>query len=86
MVQAVQERERNRVNNRGELVVQSDRFRTQQQNVADALQKLNDMFLEAARSLEEPEPDPEKAKRIAALGEAAGAGTRAPWHGLHACP
>lgn len=58
----------NRINARDELVVQADQFRTQQQNLADALHRLNDIFVSAAESLVEKPPDPKKARRIKALG------------------
>ncbi|CAG9462540.1 unnamed protein product [Pedinophyceae sp. YPF-701] len=67
---AIRTREKNRVNNNDELVVQSQEHRTQHQNLATAIEKVNEMVCQAAESLIVKEPTEEKKKRIKGLKKA----------------
>lgn len=62
--------EKNRINKEGEIVISSTKFRTQKDNIQDALEKLQAII--AAASYVPPPPSEEQKKRIgklAAIGE-----------------
>lgn len=59
------EAERNRINREGELIVTSSRYRTQQKNLEDALEKVQHMVLDA--STPPPEPSADRLKRAKKL-------------------
>eukprot|EP00898_Chlorokybus_atmophyticus_P002296 jgi/Chlat1/3067/Chrsp21S03315 len=59
------EQEKNRINSEGEIVVTSERNRTQKANLEDALEKLQAMIDKAAYVA--PPPRPEKVKRVKQL-------------------
>ncbi len=61
--------QKNKVNNDGELVVASDRFRTQSENTDDAIRKMQAYIDEACRIPKEPSA--EKKKRVAGLAKKA---------------
>jgi len=60
----LQIKEKNRINNLGELVVASTKHRTQKKNLEDALSKLQKFIDTAVESLLPIEANPEKEKRI----------------------
>ena len=62
--------EKNRVNKDGELVIQSSRFRTQAQNVTDALEKMQ-ASLNRASKLPQHKSDKKKKKKVVAQAEKA---------------
>lgn len=64
---ALLDMEANRVNSAGELVVQSDRTRTQKGNLEDALRKLQVMIDAAVVKVTPKEKNPEKEKRVKKL-------------------
>ena len=64
---ALRARERNRINQKDELVVQCDEHRTQHQNLDGALSKLNFMLCMAAESLIVTEPSAETVRRVKSL-------------------
>mmetsp|Transcript_21159 Transcript_21159/g.63669 ORF Transcript_21159/g.63669 Transcript_21159/m.63669 type:complete len:262 (+) Transcript_21159:261-1046(+) len=62
---ALVENEANRINNEGELVINSSRTRTQGGNLTDALEKLQKIIDTAALQVQPIEEDPEKKKKLA---------------------
>ncbi|KAI8614039.1 hypothetical protein BC830DRAFT_1065943 [Chytriomyces sp. MP71] len=54
----------NRVNKKGELVVTSERYRTQAQNMSDCVEKLHRDIIASTTEIIPLEPDEEKEKRI----------------------
>jgi len=60
--QSLVEQQKNRINKRWELIVTSDRFRSQSRNLQDAMQKLKEMV--KAASIQSSEPSQEKIDRI----------------------
>lgn len=64
IVEAVRRMERNRINRDGELVLTSQRNRTQLGNIEDALEKLQDILDQAWKSVQPIEEDPEKKKQM----------------------
>lgn len=62
--EALKRMEKKRINKEGELVLQSQRTRSQADNVEDALEKLQQMLDDAWKAIQPIEEDPEKAKSI----------------------
>ncbi|KAL4853087.1 Peptidyl-tRNA hydrolase ICT1 [Chlorella vulgaris] len=62
--EAVRRAERNRINKEGELVLTSQRTRSQADNVEDALTKLQEILDAAWKAVQPIEEDPEKKKEI----------------------
>ncbi|PSC72250.1 peptidyl-tRNA hydrolase mitochondrial [Micractinium conductrix] len=62
--EAVRRAERKRINKEGELVIQSQRTRSQADNVEDALEKLQEILDAAWKAVQPIEEDPEKRKAI----------------------
>ncbi len=54
----------NRINKKGELIISSERHRTQAQNKQDCIQKLHALLVEAADAEIAKPPDEEKIKKI----------------------
>lgn len=65
MKEALREKVKNRINSEGELVVTSERTRTQGGNMVDALQKMQKYIDNAALEVQPIESDPEKRKKLA---------------------
>lgn len=63
---ALEVSERNKVNSEGQLVLSSQRTRSQADNLADALEKLQAMLDAAWKSIQPIAEDPAKKKRIEA--------------------
>lgn len=73
-VQAELERkERNRINKEGQLVLSSQRTRSQGENLLDALHKMQTMLDEAWEAAQPIEEDPAKKKRLEATKKKANA-------------
>lgn len=49
---------------KGELIIRSQRFRTQEANQRDCLKKLHELITEANNSLEKKEPSYEQTQRV----------------------
>lgn len=62
--EAVRRMEKKRINKEGELVITSQRTRSQADNVEDALEKLQEILDAAWKSVQPIEEDPEKKKEI----------------------
>lgn len=61
---AVIRMEKKRINKEGEIVITSQRTRSQMDNLEDALQKLQDILDAAWKSVQPIEEDPEKKKKL----------------------
>jgi len=68
--EAIRIREKNRVNNKDELVVASQEHRTQHQNLDEAIEKINTIVLDCAESIIVKECSDEKKKKIKGLKKA----------------
>jgi peptidyl-tRNA hydrolase ICT1 len=64
VLQALQQQEKNRINKDGELVIQSQRTRSQLNNVDDALDKLQSILDAAWKSVQPIEEDPGKKRKL----------------------
>ena len=62
--EALLEMEANRINNAGELVVASDKTRTQKGNLEDALRKMQKLIEKAVDRVQPKEPNVEKQQRM----------------------
>ena len=62
--EALLEMEANRINNAGELVVASEKTRTQKGNLEDALRKMQKLIEKAVDRVQPKEPNVEKQKRM----------------------
>lgn len=69
----LEKKERNRINREGQLVLSSQRTRSQGENLLDALQKMQAMLDDAWEAAQPIEEDPAKKKRLEATKKRANA-------------